>query len=117
MWNIYGSFRRSGSASIPFYTSLKGYGLLLNNAYPARFCVGEAVPAERPDAYMWAPAPWEWNVSSGETDSREMSIILDDKRMDVFLMCGDAFEIQTLYQKLTGSAPILPKWAFGFIQC
>ncbi len=117
MWNIYGSFRRSGSASIPFYTSSNGYGLLLNNAYPSRFCVGKAVPAERPNAYMWAPAPWEWNVSSGETDSREMSIILDNKRMDVFLMCGDAFEVQSLYQKLTGYAPIPPKWAFGFIQC
>ena len=117
MWNIYGSFRRSGSASIPFYTSSKGYGLLLNNAYPSRFCIGEAKTAERPNAYMWAPAPWEWGISNGENDSHELSIILDDKRMDVFLMCGDAFEVQSLYQKLTGYAPIPPKWAFGFIQC
>ena len=119
MWNIYGSFRRSGNASIPFYTSSNGYGLLLNNAYPSRFCIGQAVPGEKPSraGHKWAPAPWEWGVSNGENDSREMSIILDDKRMDVFLMCGDAFEIQNLYQKLTGSAPIPPKWAFGFIQC
>ena len=119
MWNIYGSFRRSGSASIPFYTSSKGYGLLLNNAYPSRFCIGKAVPSEKPSraGAIWTPAPWEWGASNGENDCREMSIILDDKRMDVFLMCGDVFEVQSLYQKLTGYAPIPPKWAFGFIQC
>lgn len=119
MWNIYGNFRRSGSASIPFYSSSEGYGLLLNSAYPSRFCIGRAVPSEMTSraGELWAPAPWEWGVSSGETDPNELSIILDDGRMDVFLFCGDASEIQRRYQDLTGAAPIPPKWAFGFIQC
>jgi len=120
MWQEWGGFRRSGNAGIPFYISSKGYGLLLNSSWPSRFAVGEAkvaLPGPKTSIH-WAAAPWDWEKDSGETNPDELSILLDSSRMDLFIICRKSVdEIHRGYVQLTGNAPMLPKWAFGFIQC
>ena len=117
MWQQWDGFRRSGNAGVPFLMSNLGYGILLNTSWPARFAIGKAEVAERGLGDAWAPTPWPWE-SSGENDPDAMTIILDEGDMDLFITCRDSFdEILRGYYDLTGYAPMLPKWALGFMQC
>ncbi|MGQ9629314.1 MAG: TIM-barrel domain-containing protein [bacterium] len=120
MWHEWGGRRRSGNAGIPFLTSSRGYGILLNSSWPSRFAIGRAEVAEPGPEFSrsWAPTPWPWDVSSGETHPDRLAILLDGEIMDLFIICRDTFdEIQRGYVDLTGHAPMPPKWALGFIQC
>ncbi|MGE5559136.1 MAG: TIM-barrel domain-containing protein [Bacillota bacterium] len=120
MWQEWGGFRRSGNAGIPFFMSSKGYGILLNSSRPSRFAFGRAEVAEPgpPFSREWAPAPWPWNVDSGETHPDRLAILLDEGIMDLFIICRDSLDdILAGYYDLTGHAPLPPKWALGFIQC
>jgi alpha-glucosidase (family GH31 glycosyl hydrolase) len=120
MWHEWGAWRRSGNAGIPFLFSNRGYGLLLNSAWPTRFAIGRAEVADPPPevAKQWAPSPWGYGKSSGETNPDELAILLDEGIIDVFIVVRPSAETQlSAYVDLTGHAPMLPKWAFGFIQC
>lgn len=39
------------------------------------------------------------------------------KKLDYVVFAGEADEVITTYRNLTGNAPMLPKWAYGFWQC
>jgi alpha-glucosidase (family GH31 glycosyl hydrolase) len=118
MWNEWGGFGRSGNNGIAFYSSTQGYGLLLASPWPARFAIGQAEVALPGPCPTWAVAPWPWTEHSGERDPDRLAIVLDHGMMDVFFVCRSGLDaIQRAYADLTGHATLLPKWAYGFIQC
>jgi alpha-glucosidase (family GH31 glycosyl hydrolase) len=120
MWQEWGGFRRSGNAGIPFLISDRGYSILLNSAWPARFAVGRAEVVEAIPKFgqQWAPPPWGRDIPSGETHPDELAIILDEEIMDLFIQVRPSVgALLSGYVDLTGHSPMLPKWAFGFIQC
>ena len=120
MWQEWGGLRRSGNAGIPFLISNRGYAILLNSSWPARFAIGRAELPEPPTEFsrQWAPPPWGRDTSSGETNPDQMAIVLDQGIMDLFIWCKPTVEEALAgYVDLTGHAPMLPKWALGFIQC
>ena len=120
MWHQWGSNGRSGNGGVPFMMSTNGYGILLNSSWPSRFAIGKAEVAEfsRMGEIM-APAPWGWDQNSGETDPNTSSILLDgDNELDLFIICrGHLDDILKGYYDLTGYAAMLPKWAYGYMQC
>ena len=82
---------RNSQASVPFFLSSLGYGLLWNN--PA---VGRAVFGK--------------NITSLEASVTEA--------MDYWLIAGDTpKEIITGYAAVTGTAPMMPEYGLGFWQC
>ncbi|MFJ5713044.1 TIM-barrel domain-containing protein [Neobacillus sp. NPDC093127] len=120
MWQQWGSNGRSGNGGVPFMMSTNGYGILLNSAWPSRFAIGKAEVAEfNRMGEIMAPAPRGWDQNSGETDPNTSAILLEgDNKLDLFIICRENFdEILKGYYGLTGFAPMLPKWAFGFMQC
>jgi alpha-glucosidase len=118
MWNEWGGFNVCANAALPFYLSSEGYGLLLNNGWPARFAVGRAEVSDPPDvdSIERAKGPWEWGINSGEEDPDDIALILENGRMDVFLVMRSCDEAIRGYTELTGAAPMPPKWAFGYMQ-
>ncbi len=123
MWNRTDSFRKSGNNGIPFYVSSSGYGLFLNSFRPARFAVGAAkvadTPRKRADCYGLDPNPdpWSFDAPNPEQNPKEIAVLLDHPVLDIVMMFGSLDEVQGLYTKLTGRAALLPRWAFGLIQC
>lgn len=120
MWQEWCNARRSGNAGMPFCLSSAGYALLLNSSWPSRFAIGEARVADTPPdvARYLAPAPWPWATPSGESDPHRLAVLLDDGVMDVFLICRDDVDaLHRGYYTLTGRPPLLPRWAYGYIQC
>lgn len=120
MWHEWGGFRRSGNAGIPFLISNRGFAILLNSSWASRFAVGRAQVAEPgPESSRnWAPPPWSWAASSGETHPDRLAILLDQGIMDLWIICRDSIDdLLAGYADLTGHAPLPPKWALGFIQC
>jgi alpha-glucosidase len=120
MWHEWGAWQRSGNAGIPFMLSSRGYAVLLNSSWPARFAIGRAeVALPGPEVALgWAPPPWARDVTSGETHPDQFAILLNGNIMDLFILCRPTVdELQTGYVDLTGRAPLPPKWALGFIQC
>ena len=82
---------RNSQASVPFFLSSLGYGLLWNN--PA---VGRAVFGK--------------NITSLEASVTEA--------MDYWLIAGDTpKEILSGYAAVTGTAPMMPEYGLGFWQC
>ena len=118
MWNEWGGLHVAANAALPFYFSSRGYGLLLNSGWPCRFAVGEARVSDPPPAHsiQRSKGPWEWNESSGEEDPRDLSVLLEDGRMDVFIILRDREEAIRGYGELTGRAPMPPRWALGYMQ-
>jgi alpha-glucosidase len=120
MWQEWGGLRRSGNAGIPFLISDRGYSILLNSAWPSRFAIGRAEVVEAVPKFglEWARPPWGRDIPSGETHPDQMAIILDEGIMDLFIQVKPSVDgLLSGYVDLTGHAPMLPKWAFGFIQC
>lgn len=76
--------------AIPFFVSVKGYGLFVNSCSPSIFndgCEG---------TYFYTEA---------------------DKEMDFFFIGGGSPDaVIKGFRKITGKAVMLPKWAFGYIQ-
>jgi len=118
-WHQWNGFRRSGNDSVPFLISSKGYGLFLDTTWPVRFAIGGDKIPEKNLGDNWAPSPWDWGVSSGEKDPNGLSVLLyNSKSADFYIITGDNFdEIIYNYYQITGTPKLLPKWAYGFIQC
>ncbi|NLW11641.1 MAG: family 31 glucosidase [Clostridiaceae bacterium] len=82
---------RNSQASIPFFVSSLGYGMLWNN--PA---VGRAV--------------FGHNTMSFEAESTKL--------LDIWLTVGDTpAEIVEKYADITGKVPMMPEYGLGFWQC
>ena len=118
MWNEWGGLHVCANVAIPFYLSSEGYGLLLNNAWPSRFAVGKAKVSDPPPAHSIerSKGPWNWNQSSGEENPDDMALILENERMDVFIVMRPYSEALHGYAQLTGTTPMPPKWALGYMQ-
>lgn len=77
---------------VPFVVSNKGYGLLWDN--PSKTTVAFAINGQT-----------QWTSQVGQ-------------RVSFFVIAGQSYdEIYAGYRLLTGSTPMLPKSAYGFIQC
>ncbi|RRA49928.1 glycoside hydrolase family 31 protein [Acidipila sp. EB88] len=82
----------SPSYCVPFVVTNKGYGILWDNASSTR--IAPAFDGET-----------KWTSTLG-------------KRVSFFVIAGNTTdEIYGGYRQLTGSTPMLPKAAYGFIQC
>ena len=118
MWNEWGGLHVCANVALPFYLSSQGYGLLLNSGWPSRFAVGEAKVSDPPPAHSIerSKGPWPWDERSGEETSDDIALLLDNGRMDVFLVMRAPDAALEGYAELTGTAPMPPKWAFGYMQ-
>jgi len=118
MWNEWGGLHVCANAALPFYLSSEGYGLLLNNGWPSRFSIGCGEVSAPPPAHSIerSKGPWDWGVNSGEEDPDDLSLILENGRMDVFIVMRSCDDALRGYTELTGAAPMPPKWAFGYMQ-
>lgn len=82
---------RNSQASIPFFISSRGYGLLWNN--PA---IGRAV--------------FGGNIMSFEAFAT--------KQLDYWVVAGDTpAEMEEAYADVTGKVPMMPEYGLGFWQC
>jgi alpha-D-xyloside xylohydrolase len=54
-----------------------------------------------------------WGLTKNQTTLRSPNA----PRIDYTVFAGTADEVIASYRKLSGEAPLFPKWAFGFIQC
>lgn len=83
-------YQQNMKAVVPFLVSTRGYGVLLD------CCSLMTFHDDAYGSYWWADAVEE---------------------LDFYVVQGDSFdEIIRGYHQLTGNAPLLPKWAFGFVQ-
>ena len=72
----------------PFYMSDRGYGLLRNT---------------------WTDGTYDFRSDDYLTTTHT------ENRFDAYLMVADSFHgVLDLYTQLTGRAPLLPRWAFGY---
>ncbi len=117
MFNQFGSNARSGNNGIPLMLSSRGYGVFLHSPHPARFDIGGAVPGlEDWKGNAMVPSPWAAEVT-GDTRPDTVSIVNRHPDIDVFLICRDhPYRSLAGYHELTGFAPLLPLWGYGFIQ-
>lgn len=83
-------YQQNMKAVVPHLVSTKGYGLLLDCASLMTF------HDDALGSYFWADAVDE---------------------LDFYFICGGSHEgVMRGYYELTGRPPMLPKWAFGYIQ-
>jgi len=118
-WHQWNGFRRSGNDSVPFLLSSENYGLFLDTSWPVRFNIGGDRVPERNTGEEWAPSPWNWDLPSGEGNPNRLAVLLyGSKVADFYIILGEDFNrIIKNYYEITGSPRLLPKWAYGFIQC
>lgn len=118
-WHQWNGFRRSGNDSVPFLLSSENYGLFLDTSWPVRFNIGGDKVPERNTGNEWAPSPWDWDLPSGEGNPNKLAVLLyGSKVADFYIILGEDFnEITENYYDITGLPRLLPKWAYGFIQC
>ena len=82
---------RNSQASVPFYLSFRGYGMLWNNPGVGRAVFGT-------------------NIMSFEAYA--------SKVMDYWVTAGDTpAEIEEAYAQVTGKVPMMPEYGLGFWQC
>jgi alpha-D-xyloside xylohydrolase len=83
-------YQQNMKAVVPAFTSTRGYTALFDCASLMTFHDGEL------GSYWWADAVDE---------------------LDFYVITGDSFDaITRSYYALTGAPPMLPRWAFGFLQ-
>jgi alpha-D-xyloside xylohydrolase len=83
-------YQQNMKAVVPYFVSTRGYGVLLDCSSLMTFHDDEL------GSSWWAD-------------------VVDE--LDFFVICGDSFdEVTRGYHELTGTAPMLPKWAFGYMQ-
>lgn len=118
-WHQWNGFRRSGNDSVPFLLSSENYGLFLDTSWPVRFNIGGDKVPEKNTGNEWAPSPWDWDLPSGEGNPNRLVVLLyGSKVADFYIILGEDFnEIIRNYYDITGLPRLLPKWAYGFIQC
>ncbi len=76
--------------NVPFFMSSAGYGVFVHSSFPMVFRMGS------------------------ESNASYSFHILDDQ-LDYFILRGPGFKkILQTYTRLTGRAPVPPKWSFGF---
>lgn len=91
MWNVdaHGVMTEQSYKNVPFFMSIKGYGIFVNSTAKIIFNMGA-----------------ESNVS--------YSFEVKDKTLDLYFIYGPSFkEILYRYTELTGRPSIPPKWSFG----
>jgi len=116
MWNQWGGKSRSGNCGIGFFTSTTGYGFLLGNTEDARFRFNEAVHPEL-DSLGEAMVPSLWD-EGGPLPEGTGCVEVRSDCLDAFLFFKPtAEELIRDYYRLTGFPSLLPKWAFGLLQC
>ncbi|MGE5676263.1 MAG: TIM-barrel domain-containing protein [Mycobacterium leprae] len=76
---------------LPFVISSSGYGLFVDNVFPATFDLGVA-------------------------DRDTLAYVADAGVIDYYLMVGTPYEILEAYTALTGRPTLPPRWALGYIQ-
>jgi alpha-D-xyloside xylohydrolase len=83
-------YQQNMKAVVPYFVSTRGYGVLLD------CCSLMTFHDDALGSYWWAD-------------------VVDE--LDYYVLQGDTFDDLTRsYHELTGKAPLLPKWAFGYIQ-
>jgi alpha-D-xyloside xylohydrolase len=83
-------YQQNMKAVVPYFVSTRGYGVLLDCSSLMTFHDDEL------GSYWWAD-------------------VVDE--LDFYIICGESFDNVTHgYHELTGKAPMLPKWAFGYMQ-
>ena len=83
-------YQQNMKAVVPYFVSTKGYGLLLD------CCSLMTFHDDAFGSYLWAD-------------------VVDE--LDYYFIRGENFDAVTRgYHELTGKAPMLPKWAFGYVQ-
>ena len=119
VWHQYGHIRRSGNIGVPFMISSKNYGVFLNSSYPSRFEIGEAAAPEYDRlGILMAEFPSNWTLDAIECNPNNTAIILNEDDIDLWFMIEkNKDDIIKDYYSLTGKAALLPKWAYGFVQC
>jgi alpha-D-xyloside xylohydrolase len=84
-------YQQNMKAVVPYFVSTKGYGVLLD------CCSLMTFHDDAYGSYLWAD-------------------VVDE--LDYYFIRGERFDDVTRgYHQLTGKAPLLPKWAFGYAQC
>ena len=116
MWQQWDGYRYSGNGGIPFLMTSGGYGVLLNSSWASRFALGKARPAAC-TRYAKPEGPWPTAQHSGEDHPERMAILTEGGDMDLFIIYGPDYKrLIRGYCDLTGYPPLLPKWAYGWIQ-
>ncbi|MFQ3621427.1 MAG: TIM-barrel domain-containing protein, partial [Spirochaetales bacterium] len=90
-WNVnpYGSGTEKAYKNIPFLLTNRGYGLFLNS-----------------------PARQIWDIGASSLFS--LSIEVERPELDLWILPGKSLKgILGLYTRLTGRAPLPPRWSFG----
>jgi alpha-D-xyloside xylohydrolase len=83
-------YQQNMKAVVPYFVSTRGYGVLLDCSSLMKF------HDDALGSYWWAD-------------------VVDE--LDFYVIYGEKFDDVTRgYHELTGNAPMLPKWAFGYIQ-
>ncbi len=83
-------YQQNMKAVVPYFVSTRGYGVLLDCCSLMKF------HDDALGSYWWAD-------------------VVDE--LDFYVIRGERFDDVTRgYHELTGKAPLLPKWAFGYIQ-
>ncbi|MBI4976592.1 MAG: glycoside hydrolase family 31 protein [Spirochaetes bacterium] len=83
-------YQQNMKAVVPYFVSTKGYGILVDCSSLMTF------HDDAYGSYIWAD-------------------VVDE--LDYYFIQGDRFDdITRGYHELTGGAPMLPKWAFGYVQ-
>jgi alpha-glucosidase (family GH31 glycosyl hydrolase) len=77
------------SYHIPFFQSSRGYGFFLNTIVKT-----------------------DWDMA--KTDKSHYSIVIDENKLDLYLIAGPTFrDITERYTQLAGRPPLMPKWTMG----
>jgi alpha-D-xyloside xylohydrolase len=83
-------YQQNMKAVVPYFVSTRGYSVLFDCASLMTF------HDDALGSYWWAD-------------------VVDD--FDFYVICGESFDdITRSYHRLTGKAPMPPKWAFGYVQ-
>jgi len=83
-------YQQNMKAVVPYFVSTRGYGVLFDCGSLMTF------HDDAYGSYWWAD-------------------VVDE--LDFYVIRGESFDDVTRgYQRLTGKAPMLPKWAFGYVQ-
>ncbi len=114
MWNQWGGHERSGNCGIGFFMSTGGYGMLLATPAAARFGFNENAPQPLdPLGEAMVPSPW----GTAQPLPAGMASVEAAGALDLFLFFGPLPALLRQYYGLTGLPRLLPKWAYGFLQC
>lgn len=115
MWNQWGGHERSGNYGIGLAMSTGGWGMLLATPAAARFCMNESdAPVLDPLGEAMVPSPWS-NTVCPQSEGKAMVEVYGE--LDLFVLLGNFSELLREYYELTGYPALMPKWAYGFLQC